>query len=236
MGKGNYLIDSGLGKTVNGFQYCLKEKHPKANVYNFAIDGGILSSRYDGKTIDGLNFDYISKGLDKMIKTGIVPDYIIMDGGGNDIIQYTYLNPSYLTVTPEEFVKKTTDTYYEKNSTTITICDALENLFLRIKELYPKCKIIYITNPAGSRSTGLDAIIENLLTIYKYVEDLCKQYNVQFIDLWHNSYDLNIPGNIDIFSNDGGMHLSLAGYEYCYPVIEDALLNMRNDKFYVSSL
>lgn len=239
-GKGNILNDDGSGTIVDGFQYCAKKKHPKANVYNFCVDGGVLSSaNYENLATTVSVIGMIESGLDKMEEQGIVPDYIIMDGGNNDVYYMFNTNRDYLGTVSSFF-----DLYHERTDGS-TVLGALEDIFIRIRTSYPKCKIIYFTVPMmsvtlmmknysylGEEATSyLMNCFNSLLRFYTDAYKICSNFKVQFINLLKSGLDIFAEENALLYSHDG-IHPNLAGYEYMYPIIDDAFVNMRNDSYH----
>lgn len=243
-GKGNLMNGDRGGTITDGFQYCIKQKHPKANVYNFSVDGGVLSSNnYDTiyEMVSGC-IGIIESGLDKMEAQGIIPDYIIMDGGGNDMNYMTFANTDYLGT-----VSKFLNLYHERTDGS-TVLGSLEDIFIRIRTSYPKCKIIYFTVPMtsypfivqlfssgyglteeGARLYAINAC-NALMRFYTGAYKICSNFKVQFVNLLKSGLDMFNEENALLYSYDG-VHPTRLGYEYMYPIIDDALLNMRNDTY-----
>lgn len=242
LGKGNIEQTDGLGKLTSGFQYCVKQKHPDAKVYNFASDGAILTSAY--RNVFESTFGYTMKSiiseLDLMDKQGVVPDYIVMDGGSNDINNLFSLNMTDKIGSISSYENR-----YHSITDGSTVYGALEDIFIRIRTKYPNCKIIYLSfmessieglkmvygnNMTDELITAIQMVFEEVKTRFTDIYQICRNYKCQFINLYISSPDTYTAENARLYTIDGS-HPTLAGYQYMYPIIDDALINMRNDQY-----
>ena len=233
MGHGNELISSGQGRVVTGFQQCILDAHPEANVYNFCIDGGLLSSSHmETYATQFPVIGLIEEGLDKMEEASVIPDYIILDGGNNDVNYMSFFNM------PDYMGSPASQNLYHDDTNKSTIIGSLEDLFIRIRKTYPNAKIIYFTIPMPSEasleaagllaSMGYDKCIaarKVLDNFYAMAYKVCLDYKVQFIDLSTTGLDLGSESSVSKFTIDG-LHPNLLGYKYMYPIINNALVDM----------
>ena len=179
-----------------------------------------------GARIGGSEHSYdIWKQVDTLVASGNTPDYVIFNGGINDV---------YSSETdPEEDDKEDdegrtplgtiTVGYDPLNFDTDTFSGAFEYILYNLKTNFPNAKIIYMTtHNAGSRDYNQQ------VTYRQRALDICEKYSVRVADIYkYSNMNTNIQTDRNAFtrvtqSGQGadGTHPNRAGYTTKYlPVV-----------------
>ena len=166
----------------------------------------------------------VSATLEDMYEEFPDADYVILEGGTNDadllgsIVDGT-IAFRFGRFDPEDFSGEY-DTY--------TYCGALESIFYRAKQLWPKATICFIV----AQKMGLKA--ETSANRYAYFEaamQICEKWEIPYLNLWDGCnldptnpemYDPNksTEENEQSAMYKDGQHLTAAGYDYTTDIIE----------------
>ena len=200
-------IAAGDGNNGKGYAEILAEKHNMI-CYDFAVGGATL-----GET-DSNN---ITNQVNRSLSNDIQPDYILINGGTNDIAEY---NVPLGEITAD---------YNSNNFDKSTTIGALEWILYTLKTNYPNSKIAFVSvHKMSSRDYSKQVERQN-----KCVE-VCKKWSIPIIDIFNR-------GNLNTFlrehhkftnpttsqPNGDRTHPNQLGYEtYYIPLIEEVLNNI----------
>lgn len=199
----NVLI---LGDSVNagngwegGFANLVSEDFSGVTVHNASVSGSKLAG------------EEIYYQMVREFQSGFIPDYIIFDGGGNDILN----NVSEGTLDPDIY----------NNFNTGTIVGAFEQLVFNAQKYIPNAKLIFVAlyklNPDATNVTYVKQ-----REVWDLLRDACKKYGVYFVDLYNKgNFTPAIQEQWNIFMYDW-VHINEAGYRRFWPLIKNALLTV----------
>lgn len=201
-----------------GYPKKIKEAHPKAKVYNFAIPNGALCTNtiQSFETLGQSTGNIFDVLKEKLVAITDV-DYILINGCGNDIY-IAGMQGKNLVVDLFGTPNKSIPTSAKDDN---TICGALELMFDWLTTNYPKTKIIYLSLPPikqfHSVPTMYNSEIEN--TLIEYLNKICKKYGVTFVDLCNTilKRDLFLDSGF-FYAND--VHLTNDGYSAVADLID----------------
>ena len=178
----------------------------------------IIANKYDmiyhdysngGATIGMTEDNNILTQLDNAIASGVVPDYVIFDGGTNDI------SPSYNVP-----LGAISDDYQGITYDTTTFCGGLEQILKKIRNTWINTKIIYVrVHNMASRDVALQKLYgEKAL-------EICEKWSVPVVDLFKNGQlNTNINVMLAFTNNNDKTHPNRLGYDMFYiPLIENKL-------------
>ena len=182
--------------------------------------GEIIANKYNmiyhdysngGATIGMTKDNNILTQLDNAIASGITPDYVLFDGGTNDI--------NSGSVVP---LGDITEAYSGVAIDISTFTGGMEQMCKKIRNTWPETKIIYVrVHNMGSR----DIILQK-----QYGEraiEVCNKWNTTVIDLFKNGQlNTNINAMWKYTNNNDKTHPNGDGYlEFYVPPIEATLLH-----------
>ena len=190
-------IAAGDGNNFVGYAHLIADRND-ATCISYALGGARI-----GQTIS----NNIPKQLAEAISDGVEPDYIIFNGGTNDI---TPTNTPIGTITAG----------YDDNLDLNTFSGAFEHICKTCKTQFPSAKLLYVR-------------VHNMSTRWipdqkEYGEraiEICKKWSVPFVDLFNEGgLNTNIPAmKTGVFGTDA-THPNEYGYlTYYIPVIEAKL-------------
>lgn len=183
-----------------GWGNLISENHD-CTVLNCAAAGSTLA--------DG----YISYLLEEGLKQMPEPDYLILDGGGNDMFRGNDFGTFERYVYPTDYdsINKTTALGY------------LEAIFFILRNTLPRTKVIFvIPYPILTEDASYQVQDEK----YELLRNLCKKYCVPVVDYFIISN--LVPNNgvqHEAFMYDW-LHINEAGYRHLYPQLEKELMNL----------
>ncbi|WP_302739102.1 SGNH/GDSL hydrolase family protein [uncultured Clostridium sp.] len=158
-------IAAGDGNKGKGYAELFAEKYNMI-CYDFAIGGATL-----GETTS----NNITTQVDTALSKGITPDYILIEGGTNDIASYNVP------------IGQITDDYNVNNFDKSTTVGGLEWIIYTLKTNYPSAKIAFVSvHRMGSR--GYSSQIER----QGICVDACKKWSIPIIDIFNR-------GNLNTF-------------------------------------
>lgn len=150
---------------MRGYAKAFKDKHNTANVYNLAVYGATIAFQENAPCIYN-QFDYLENTL------AVKPDYIIMNGGANDVFQG--LSIGEIT----EGYKLFDGSNYDS---TLTI-PCLEATFSMLLNNNPQTRLIFINPPAMDSAMlgNYEAAINNTNLLIK---EVCNKWGVIYLDM-----------------------------------------------------
>ena len=200
-----------LGDSINagngwagGFANLIAEDFPEATVVNNAVEGSLLSG--DNKAI------YYQAV--RAYQAGIRPDYIIIDGGGNDLLGQATVGTVDL------------DTYsaggYGEEFDVSTIAGAFEYLITNVQKFNPHAKIIFF-NLFKVLPTATEIPLASQRAAWSMLKTACEKYSVKYVDLFNEgNFNPYCEEQWNAFMYDW-VHINEAGYRRFWPLIRDAL-------------
>ena len=183
--------------------------------YNVGRSGGTVTAEmFYGE--ENYPRHWVSRNIDKIRETYSDVDYIIFEGGTNDADLLDIGSDRFGSLDPADFSGNYDDS---------TFTGALELLFFKAANYYPKAKLGYIVAPKmGRPKCGYGGVYKRRYYFLRAIE-VCKKWGVPYIDLWESSpinpslkcnYDpeLDAQGNKDAGkAYIDGQHLSAVGYD-----------------------
>ena len=200
-----------LGDSINagngwagGFANLIAEDFPEATVVNNAVEGSLLSG--DNKAI------YYQAV--RAYQAGIRPDYIIIDGGGNDLLGQATVGTVDL------------DTYsaegYGEEFDISTIAGAFEYLITNVQKFNPHAKIIFF-NLFKVLPAATEIPLASQRAAWSMLKTACEKYSVKYVDLFNEgNFNPYCEEQWNAFMYDW-VHINEAGYRRFWPLIRDAL-------------
>lgn len=140
-------------------------------------------------------------------------DYVIVEGGINDIMQNTNINASYCTK------GDITTSYNPQDFDTSTFAGALEKIMYTATTQFGSARVGYVLT-----YKPIEKWIGNWETAEQYIaaaKAICEKWNVNYLNLWDDT-ELNteLHSNTEKYMADG-LHLTDSGYDYIDAVIAD---------------
>lgn len=191
------LGDSVNAGTVwkNGYANILLEEFPNAIVSNNAQSGKTLAQ------------NQIYDELILAQQAGFSPDYILINGGINDLVRSITVG--------------TVSTDYDMDTLNVaTMVGGFEHLIINAQTIAPNAKIIFLNT---QKNTSVD--LDTQTSAWAEIEKACKKYGIVYVDIFNQgNYNPYATAQKDSFTTDG-IHLTEAGYRRFWPMIKNALMN-----------
>ena len=191
----------GEGADGKSYPFWVKTYHPEAHVYNFGLGGMPMGAREDNEytlmaRIDKGEFEYFRNKA----------DYIILQGGINDIIMGIPLG----------------ECRGEKNEpiNPYTFCGGLEYALQYFTENFPDAAVYYMSTYPG-KAQELEMQEEQ----WNAAEEIAAKWNITYIDLFHAIPMETLEGEYDTW-----LHAPAVVHEkLILPVIENVLAEVENE-------
>lgn len=202
-------IGAGYGYN-GGFANLISEDFPHSEVRNASIVGSTISDAN------------IYNQILKTYQGGYEPDIIIIDGGGNDLLQGKQLGG---------FNYDNYDsTGYGEDFDRSTVIGSLEHLFTVVQTFLPNAKCIftntYKIRPFDASDDGTSMpVYSEQKTFWEKIEEVCLKYSVLYVD-FYGSCNFNPANNAqyNLYMADF-LHINEAGYRKLWPLLKKALLD-----------
>ena len=179
----------------NGYASILLEEFPGAIVSNNAQSGKTLAE------------NQIYNGLVLAQQANFSPDYILINGGINDLVKSVTVG----TVSAD---------YNTDALNAATMVGGFEHLIASAQTITPNAKIVFLNT---QKNTSVDLATQ--ASAWEEIEKACKKYGVVYIDIFNQgNYNPYVAAQKDSFTTDG-IHLTEAGYRRFWPMIKNALMN-----------
>ena len=151
-------------------------------------------------------------------QTGTEYDYVIVEGGINDIMQNTNINASYCTK------GDITTSYNPQDFDTSTFAGALEKIMYTATTQFGSARVGYVLT-----YKPIDTWVGDWSVAEQYVaaaKEICRKWNADCLNLWDDT-ELNaeLHGNTEKYMADG-LHLTDLGYDYIDAQITDWFKNL----------
>lgn len=207
LGKNVLLIGDSVGSGAGwsgGFANLISEDFSGVTVNNASVSGALFAG------------ESIYYQMATAFQSGFVADYIVVDGGGNDMLNdkpLGELNPDLYS----------TDGY-GKEFDTGTLIGAFEHLVTNAQKFYPNAKIIFY-NLYKLHPTSTKVPYAKQRQVWELLREGCKKYGVRYVDLYdEGNFTPNSTEQWNAFMYDW-VHINEAGYRRLWPLIRTALLN-----------
>lgn len=187
---------------VKGWVGIMSENNPTANFYNYGHDGYTIA-----KAEDSWSSRSIQNVLPTMLSEHPTPDYIIFQGGINDIYGADH------GITLGEILSGYDTTNVDRTSFT----GGMEYIINYLYTNFPKTKVAYIVNH--------QIYSNNFVPFMERAIQVCKKWSVPIINLMEEG-NLNFKityMRTNYSLNSDGIHPNLDGYKIETPFIENAI-------------
>lgn len=191
---------------VKGFVQLMHENNPTANFYNYAHDGWTIGKIQNSSTS-------IQDTLPTILSEHPNSDYIILQGGANDIWQSSSIAKGDIS-----------NSYNANDFDRSTFAGGLEWMISYCITNFPAKKIGFIIT---HQIRWLDLEGEYM----ELARNICKKWSIPYIDLYNEAnLNMRVPYQAEHYSittndapNGDGCHPNLAGYQIITPKIENWL-------------
>ncbi len=190
---------------------------------NYGIGGGTIVENAPPHQ-SGEKRHSVSATLEQMYEEYPDANYVILEGGTNDAdllgrITEGTIPYRFGSFDPEDFSGD-----YDR----FTFCGALESIFYRAKQLWPKAKICFIV----AQKMGLNpAVSNNRYAYFEAAMQICEKWDIPYLNLWDgcdldptlpHMYDPNksVEENEQTSMYKDGQHLTAAGYDLTADIID----------------
>lgn len=174
---------------------------------------GIVSNDY---SVSGASMQYVSSRphiiaqIQNAITSGIIPNFILLDGLSNDVISST--------------LGELTDSFDFETKGHATFTDGMEYAIGLLKGAFPSVPIIYVL-PHSTPAREYDKELQ----FGERAREICKKWSVPIADVYKNgNVNTRLQNQLEMYSNypteTSGTHPNRNGYDYAYiPLIEEIL-------------
>jgi lysophospholipase L1-like esterase len=195
-------VNSGAGWS-GGFANLFAEDFPNAIVRNGSVSG------------DKLAGEAIYYQLVRAFQDGFMPDYILMDGGGNDILG----GVSEGTVNIETYSTGGEGEEFDS----ATIAGAFEHFATNAQKYLPNVKIIFF-NLYKMHPTMTEVSYTSQKQTWDLLRQCCEKYAIRYVDLGREgNFTPSVTEQFNAFMYDW-IHINESGYRRFWPLIKNAIL------------
>ena len=195
-------INSGAG-WEGGFANLMAEELPSAIVNNASVSGSCFA---------GAQIYY---QLVSAYQAGFMPDYVIINGGGNDMLN----GIDNGTLEPYTYSADGSGNEFNLN----TLVGGFEYTITNLQTFLPHTKIIFFNLPK-LRPDTTNLTYEKQKQTWQLLKEACEKYAICYIDLFNTSgINTSLLAHWNTFMYDW-IHLNESGYRRCWPLIREALL------------
>lgn len=196
---------------MRGWAKKFKENHPGANVHNLGIYGATIAFQDNAPSFMG--------ELVYMFNNNWQPDYVVFDGGANDVFQGI---TSGSATADDAYAVMDWDTFNYNTYQTIPCLEAIFSLF---QSNSPTTRLLFISPPPMdiTVTSEMATAIENMKTA---VEAVCDKWGVAHIQLLDKGSKNTVYGdNTDYYASTDKVHPLQRYYDETIGQIEEALKN-----------
>lgn len=196
---------------MRGWAKKFKENHPGANVHNLGIYGATIAFQDNAPSFMG--------ELVYMFNNNWQPDYVVFDGGANDVFQGI---TSGSATADDAYAVMDWDTFNYNTYQTIPCLEAIFSLF---QSNSPTTRLLFISPPPMdiTVTSEMATAIENMKTA---VEAVCDKWGVAHIQLLDKGSKNTVYGsNTDYYASADKIHPLQRYYDETIGQIEEALKN-----------
>lgn len=185
-----------------------------------AEDYQMVNEKYAkyGTKMASIGENTIEAQLNQLIADGIVPDYIVINGGTNDIP-----NPqTYNTYSPLGTLGSNFDGIYDKT----TYTGAMEYIYWKLKTTFPSAKIIYVRVHNMSTREYFDQVMYG-----EMAEAVCSKWEIPVCNVFRAGlYDTNIEQILFAYGGDGTHPNGDAYREFYVPLLVEKLMEQLDEE------
>lgn len=189
---------------IGGFKNLIDESFKNANTMNIAQSGATFVG------------DEIFEQFAYIYTQRIKPDYIILDGGVNDMFNhYSLGSVNFFEYTDTERAE--------------TVIGALEHIFNWARILFPDCKIMFCTTYklTPEFNPGETPPFDQQKTFWDEIKKACVKYSVPVADFYAESNFIPSPNFIEnYFAPNDFLHINELGYRWLWNIFKNRLLNI----------
>lgn len=184
---------------------------------NYAVGGGSITD-FTEQTVGGQPRHCISLDIDTIHSEYAALDYLILDGGTND----ADLVGQFSGDTPPARFGTWTETDFSGSYDTTKFCGAVEYMFYKSLNYWPKAKIGFIIPMEMGTS---NSTVANRRRYYDEIVKIAKKWHIPVLDLWNESqmdarlsvyYDSTMTAEQNVAAKKcyyDGQHPTSYGYE-----------------------
>lgn len=186
-----------------GFANCILEDYPEAIVNNGAVSG----ARLVNKEIYG--------ELVTAFTNGFAADYIVFDGGGNDLL----LGAPNGTLDMDTYTADGYGNDFDANS----IVGAFEYLVTNMQKFFPNAKVVFY-NLYKLHPEATELTYARQREVWTLLRQVAEKYGVSYVDLYNKgNFSPNSEEQWNAFMYDW-VHINEAGYRRFWPLLEQGIL------------
>ena len=164
-------------------------------------------------------------------------DYVLLQGGFNDAMGENKYGADYNNPYVAQ-IGEISDSKNVEDFDTTTFAGALEELIFYAKTYFPNAKIGFIITyqTPNSKYGGRTADTETMRSQWKMAKDVCKKWDVDYLDLFDGSIssgesfanllEVDDPSSNKFPGNGDNIHLNSIGYNTIFPYIAEFVQNM----------
>ena len=196
---------------MRGWAKKFKENHPTANVHNIAIYGATIAYQNNAPSFMG--------ELVHMFNSNWNPDYVVFDGGANDVFQG--ITKGSMTA-EDSYDVMDWDLFNYDTYKTIPCLEAVFSLFQQNR---PNTRMLFISPPPMdvSLTSEVAAAVESMK---EDIIAVCDKWGVQHIQLVGKGSKNTVYGsNTDYYASADKIHPLQRYYDETIGQIEEALKN-----------
>lgn len=233
----NLNYDSTYG-WMGGYPQIIRDKHPKAIVYNYGKDGATISKQGTAMaklaTTDSTLYtnivDYMTETLNALTFT---PDYVILSGGGNDL---NYAAGSGGLYPVASVMGDITSPYSYDEPNDNTVIGAIETALRLVYNKFPACKILFIGFPCSNfgilNTEGIpNKELWNTATLKSLADKIsytCNKYGATFLDLNNSALAgtgcISTQSSLNPYFYSDLIHITNEGYNAIANLVDYALI------------
>lgn len=188
-----------------GFANLINEDFPGVIISNLSVTGSKLSEKQ------------LYWRLVNAYENSFIADYIIFDGGGNDLLT----GVSNGTLDPDVYSAGGQGNEFDTN----TVIGAFEHLITNIQKFFPHAKIIFY-NLYKLHPDAANVPYATQRQAWQLLREAAKKYSIRYVDLYNEgNFTPASEEQWDAFMFDW-VHINEAGYRRFWPLIKDALITV----------
>lgn len=195
---------------MRGWAKSFADIYTKAIVQNVAIYGATVAYQDNSPSL--------LQQLTYLNTNNFVPDYVVINGGANDVFQE--ITKGSMTA-DDTFAKVNWDTF---NYNTYQTIPALEAFFALFAENQPSTKILYVSQPAMATSGMSSTVITNIEAMEQSIKEVCEKWEIPFIKMiGRGSKNTIISDNTNYYTASDKIHPLQRYYDETVNQIIEAL-------------
>lgn len=195
---------------MRGWAKSFADMYSKAIVQNVAIYGATIAYQDNSPSL--------LQQLTYLNNNGYVPDYVVINGGANDVFQE--ITKGAMTA-DDAFATVNWDTF---NYNTYQTIPALEAFLALFSENQPSTKILYVSQPAMATTGMSSTVIANIEAMEQSIKEVCEKWEIPFLKMiGRGSKNTIISNNSNYYTSTDKIHPLQRYYDETVNQIVEAL-------------